>query len=81
MPKKYPKHIERRAMLHAIDPVDGWVLITREETNHETGAKRGPWHIAWLEIFGSKKGALAFANANGWPRPYQAVRASLALTL
>lgn len=58
-------------------PYPGWVLITREETNHETGEKAGKWYLAWHELFSTKKSALAFAHENGWRSPFKAVRASI----
>jgi hypothetical protein len=50
----------------------GWILIAREELPN--GEPAGDWSLAWHEIFGRKKSALAFAKENGWPRPYRAVR-------
>lgn len=72
--KSYITVIERHAFLHGIEPVDGYVLIVRTE------GERG-WHIGWLELFGSKKYAEAFASENNWSGPWKAVRASLAITI
>jgi hypothetical protein len=77
MAKKFPAHIERRALLHGIPAVDGWVLVTRDKN----GADLGPWHIAWLEIFDRKYQAVRFARENGWTAPWKAVRGSLAVTI
>jgi hypothetical protein len=56
---------------HNVLPVTGWMLVCKDED-----AKN--WHIAWLDIFGTKKSALAFAAENKWPQPYRAIRGALA---
>lgn len=70
--KKYPAHIERRAFLHNIAPIDGYVLVVKGEDSKE-------WHIGWHEIFGRKDTATNFADQHHWSGPYRAVRASLAV--
>lgn len=60
-----------------IQPIDGWVLVGREE-DPETGRRRGTeWYVCWHEIFSYKKDALDFAKKNNWNPGYRAVRASL----
>lgn len=59
-----------------IAPIEGWVLITREETG-EDGKRDGGWHIAWMEPFGTRKAARDFATSANWSRPWQAVRGQL----
>lgn len=63
-------------------PLEGWVLIAREEDN-ATGVKKtdGPFYICWEEIFPRKKSAIEFAKTNGWGPGYRAVRATLAAHL
>lgn len=61
-----------------IPRIEGWLLITREETNGD-GQKDGDWHIAWHEPFGTRKAARDFATKNGWTHPWRAVRGQLAV--
>lgn len=72
--KKYPKRISHRALLHGVQTVDGWVLLSRDDDSKE-------WHIAWLEIFSRKAEALKFAGDNQWHPPFKAVRGSLAVII
>ena len=72
--KKFPAHIQRRAFLHVIAPVDGYVLVVKSEDS-------SAWHIGWLEIFGRKNTAEGFAKEHHWSGPWKAVRASLAVTI
>lgn len=65
--------------LQTIRPVEGWVLITREESDADTGERRGPWHLAWMDVFGTKHAALGFAADAAWQRPYRAVRGSISV--
>lgn len=58
--------------MRKIPPYDGWVLIASEGDDD-------PWHIAWLDVFGTRKEALAFAQEQEWPRPYRAVRGGIAV--
>lgn len=44
--------------LAGVEMIDGWVLITRDETDRGVG--NGDWYIAWLEIFTRKRDALAW---------------------
>lgn len=74
MTKKYPAHIERRAFLHSIAPIDGYVLVVKGEDSKA-------WHIGWHELFGLKRYAEAFASQNNWSGPWKAVRASLTITI
>lgn len=53
-----------------VQAITGWVLIGHD-------AYCG-WHIAWLDVFGTKKTAIEFATANKWPHPYRAVRGRIA---
>jgi hypothetical protein len=66
-----------RATLHSLEPVDGYVLLSRDVNGRDVG----PWHIAWLEIFDRKFNAEQFAKQNGWSAPWKAVRASLSVTI
>lgn len=58
-------------------PRQGYVLVAREESDWQTGARRGDWYVAWHEIFDRKKDALAFAKENMWAPPYKAMRGAL----
>lgn len=49
-----------------VTDVTGWILISSDGADE--------WHIALLDVFNTKKGALAFAAKNGWPHPYKAIR-------
>jgi hypothetical protein len=53
-----------------VEPISGWLLLCRDFN----GDTYDYWHIAWLEVFGTKKAAISFAKSNGWPKPYRAVR-------
>lgn len=64
-------------MAARIEPMGGWVLLTREEPDHGTGARRGGWYIAWHEVFPRKQDALQFAADASWRPPFKAVRGSL----
>lgn len=66
--------IGRYAFLHAIIPLDGWALVTRDD-----GEKN--WHIAWTDIFSTKRQAIAFATENNWNKPWRAVPASLSIII
>jgi hypothetical protein len=55
-----------------VSPVVGWVLIC-PSNEPDTGR----WHVCWTEYFDTKRSALAFANVNGWPGTYKAVRGEL----
>lgn len=77
---KYSAKIERRALALSVPPVDGWVLLTRYESNHETGERKGDWCIARDMIFDRKKAALEYAKDAGWAMPFKAVRGSLSTT-
>jgi hypothetical protein len=59
-----------------IQPIEGWVLITREETGDD-GERNGDWRIAWPEPFGTRRSARQFAGLNNWRGPWQAVRGQL----
>lgn len=69
---KISKKVSERARLLSVQDVAGWVLICKDEDSTD-------WHIAWMDPFGSKKSALAFATGNRWPKPYQAVRGRLTI--
>jgi hypothetical protein len=71
---------KRQARDNAVLPITGWLLLAREESDHETGERGGDWHICWHDIFGTKKSALTFAKGHGWPQPYKAVRGMLAVS-
>lgn len=64
--------------IHAA-PIGGWLLLCREEKYDDdlNVSGHGDWYIAWHEMFGRKKDAIAFAKKNGWGKPYTAVRGSL----
>lgn len=64
------RKINERARLLKVEDVTGWTLICKEDDADE-------WHIGWLDPFGTKKRALAFADTNHWPKPYRAVRCRL----
>ncbi len=51
----------------------GWILITKD-------ADADHWHVAWIDVFRTKSGAMDFASQNGWSKPYRAVRGHLAAT-
>jgi len=55
----------------------GWVLIVRDESDPETGARKGPWYIGWNEVFTTRNLAKHFANSNNWIGPWRAVRAKI----
>jgi hypothetical protein len=59
--------VAERARILKIEDIAGWILIAKEDDADE-------WHIAWLDPFGTKKRALAFAATHHWAKPYQAVR-------
>lgn len=63
----------------AIPPIVGWILITREETDHETGDRKGNWYIAWYDVFRTRTSALTFARSNDWCVPFRAVRGQLSV--
>jgi hypothetical protein len=63
-----------------IEPVTGWLLICRDEPDIRTGDDPKTWHIAWDNVFVTKKAALSFARENNWPRPFRAVRGALHTT-
>lgn len=66
-----------------IEPVTGWILICPEEIPNEKiwdkPAFGDRWYIGWLEPFGTKKAALAFAKRNNWYAPFKAVRGHVAV--
>ena len=65
-------------MLDKIEPINGWVLITRVEVGGPFGPdKKGSWYICWHEIFDTKTEAIEFATKSNWYKPFRAVRASL----
>jgi hypothetical protein len=67
--KKTPSHI-----LPRINDVEGWILICKDDDSDG-------WHIAWLDVFGSRKSAREFAKKNGWSRyeTWRAVRGQLSV--
>lgn len=67
MAKQNSKKVEQRAWLLKIEDVAGWILVCQDEDSPD-------WHIAWLDPFGTKKRALAFAATHNWSKPYRAVR-------
>lgn len=69
---KMSKKVAERAKLLKVEDVAGWILITKDEDAKD-------WHIAWLDPFGTKKRALAFAAKHGWQKPYQAVRGRISV--
>lgn len=62
-----------------INPITGWILIARDRDDAGTGrARGGPLYVCWEGTFHKKRIALAFAEKNGWPKPYWAVRGRIA---
>lgn len=55
----------------------GWVLIVRDESDHTTGERKGPWYIGWHNVFTSRGEAVTFAKESGWTYPHRAIRAKI----
>lgn len=60
-----------------IDPIKGWLLVSREEL---ASGELGGWYIAWESPFETKSKALSFAKRHGWPQPYLATRGQISVT-
>jgi hypothetical protein len=65
MAKKEPSHLRPDA-----PDVKGWILVCKDESGDG-------WYIGWLDVFGSRKAARAFAKDNNWPGVYRAVHGRL----
>lgn len=60
-----------------IPNLHGWILIVRDESDPETGARKGPWYTGWREVFSSQKDARKFATDNNWGKPWRVIRAKV----
>lgn len=60
----------KQSDLLGVMPVEGWVLITRDEAAKD-------WHLAWLEVFSTRRAALELARDNKWSAPFKAVRGNI----
>lgn len=54
--------------------IRGWLLVTQERDAPAFRTPEPRWRLASLNIFGSKREAMAFARKHGCPEPYRAVR-------
>lgn len=57
-----------------VAPLAGWFLVCPDELS-----KNGSWYVAWHGQFDTKKSALAFANDNGWTKPFKAMRGAISI--
>lgn len=66
-----------------IEPIAGWFLICREEVPNDKELDKvkfgDRWYVGWLEPFGTRKSALAFARRNNWYAPFRAVRGHIVI--
>ena len=51
-----------------------WIVECRDESNHATGERNGPWYPCGYESHRMRKDALIEARNLGGPGPFRAIR-------
>lgn len=51
----------------------GWILLSRDVLDVDI-PKFDRWHLAWHEVFQTKKEALQFTRDNDWSKPFRAMK-------